>query len=217
MSAKPQFSPEAQARRARGAQRAESFKAHALAVLDVGKGFTVDEGGSRALDGGTELAVAAASRAVLAGRRLRISEKREVRQQVLAEQAGRQPAGHTQRRRPSPREWLEAMTPAQRRNIEGTDYFKQQSTEVQARILRLRDEVDEIDVEAAERAEYELASQREEAWLAESWESGGDYWEGADDAFEERLANRLELDSAAASADWEDEFGDSDEEEVEDE
>src|SRR5690348_1955069 len=63
-------------------------------------------------DGGTDLAEARARAAVAAGRPLRGTEKREVRQQVLAQHAGARPAAGG--RRPSIRERLEAMNEDQR-------------------------------------------------------------------------------------------------------
>jgi hypothetical protein len=172
----------------KAAQRAR-FKAAALAAMDVGKGYTATEGASGVLDGATDLAVAAATRATAAGRPLRPNERREVRQQVLGEQVGRQPGGQPQRRRPTVREWLERMTPEERASVEQTDTFARLSAKAQAHLLRVRDDVDEIDA----RAELLLAQQREDEWLAEQEdEHEGVEEDEGEGVFEERLADNLE-------------------------
>jgi hypothetical protein len=145
----------------KAAQRAR-FREVAAEAMDVGKGWSGPGGESRVLDGAEELATRQATAAVEAGRRLRPNERRAIRREVIDEQAG-QPEQVQRRRLGGPREWLEAMTSQQRRNVETTSYFRRLNAEQQARLLRLRDEVDELDA----RAELLLAQEREDAWLAE--------------------------------------------------
>jgi len=187
------------------AQRAR-FREVAADVMDIGRGYSDRQGASRVLDGATDLAVAAATRATAAGRPLRPNERREVRHEVLGEQAGR-PEQAQGRRLGSPREWLEAMTSEQRRNVEKTSYFRRLNTEQQARLLRLRDDVDEIDA----RAELLLAQEREDDWLAEQSAEGDLYEDGDEDDFEERLGERradeLEAESDAVFGAWAEPMG----------
>ncbi len=152
--------------RQKAAQRAR-FREVAADVMDIGRGYSDRQGGSSVLDGATDLAVAAATRATAAGRPLRPNERRQIRHEVLGEQPG-QPEQAQRQRLADPRAWLEAMTSQQRRNVETTSYYRKLNAEQQARLLRLRDDVDEID----ERAETLLAQEREDAWLEESEDEG---------------------------------------------
>jgi hypothetical protein len=78
---RPEYSPEAQERRAKRAAKAERTKAVVADALDLGKGWSGPQVGDRVLDGGAELAVRQSRAAIEAGRPLRPREKRALRQQ----------------------------------------------------------------------------------------------------------------------------------------
>jgi hypothetical protein len=169
---RPQFSPEVEARRARKAERAERAKAVAADALDLGRGWSGPTNASRVMDGGAELAVRRASAAVAQGQPLRPAQRRQLRHE-FEQRPGGQPAGQ---RKPNTRARLEAMTPAERDAVERT----LTDPEVADYVARIRDEVED----AEELAEYMLATEREEAALANIDDGEDVEWEslGAADA-----------------------------------
>lgn len=139
------------------AERAARFKAAALDALDVGKGYTAGEGASRVLDGAEELATKRATAAVEAGRPLRPNERREVRRQVLGDQAGQRSAQAAKSKRPTIRERLEAMDWEARAEV--VESIK--DPKVKAYVARIAADVDQIE----EEAEYRAAVESEERSL----------------------------------------------------
>jgi hypothetical protein len=156
------------------------------------------------MDGGAEIATARATAAIEAGRPLRPTERREVRRTVLAEQAGAQPAGQPQRRRPSVREWLEAMSPEQRAEFEFTERFQQLSEQAQAHVLRVRESVDAVEEEAEYRHQLYLEDEAVSEHQA-NIEPEGEWAEEEEppDFYELAGLDRLDRESAQVNADWE--------------
>jgi len=191
------FSPEAQARRQRKAERAERFKAAALDALDVGRGYTAGEGASRVLDGAEELATRRATAAVELGRPLRPNERRQIRRETL-EQGQQQ-----QRRRPTIDEYLERLTQRQRDEIDQSAWFQNLDERHQADVHRRLAVLEQIE----EEAEYRVARDLEEqALLEEEDQDESSAWDESDDDFEERLgearADQLEAEGEAVFGAW---------------
>jgi hypothetical protein len=206
------FGPEAQARRARKAERAARFKVAAeQAAVDVWSPHA-SEKAKDMIDAATEEALATTAhradlraavaardpRAMQAAQRALAARKAELRQG--------QHAGQAERRRPTVREWLERMTPEERASVEQTETFARLSATAQAHLLRVRDNVHEIDA----RAELLFVQEREDAWLAEQ-EDENYLHEDDEDDFEERLGERradeLEAESDALFGAWAEPMG----------
>ncbi|MFL5934982.1 MAG: hypothetical protein ACJ75Q_00555 [Gaiellaceae bacterium] len=163
---KRQFGAEAQRRREFKAKRAASMKAATHAALSGDGVDTTMRVRDPIFDGAADLATAKAQAAVAKGRPLKLHERREVRREELERQGSGQPAGQPQRRRPSIRERLEAMSPGER----DAAVASVRDPEVRAYVAGLRDDVERLDAEA----EYLVALEGEEALLAEGGPSR--YW-----------------------------------------
>jgi hypothetical protein len=167
-----QFGPDAQARRERKAARDASFKAAALDALDVGKGWSGPGRGRDPFEPGVELATKRPSAAVELGRPLKPSERREIKHQVLAKQAGKQQTGRPtagQAKKPTIDEYLESLTERQRDEIEESGWFRGLDDRHQADVRRRLALLEEVEQEA----QYEFDRWREEQEL-ETYEDDAD-------------------------------------------
>jgi hypothetical protein len=93
------------------------------------------------------------------------------------------------------------MTPAERASVEYGDTFRNLSLEAQAHVLRVRDDVDELD----EQADLLLAQQREDEWLSEQSAEGDAHDDDLEDPIGELRADQLEAESDAVFGAWSDE------------
>jgi hypothetical protein len=191
------------------AARWERFREVSADSMDIGRGWRgPGRGGGSVVDAAIDEAVATTAER---GRvRMAVAERDPVAIQAAqralsakkAELRRGQAAGQPQRGRPSVREWLERMSPEERESVERTETFARLSATAQAHLLRVRDDVDEIDA----RAEALVAQEREDDWLAEQSAEGDLYEDDDEDDFEERLGERraaeLEAESEAVFGEW---------------
>lgn len=140
----------AEERRQHRTERAAKWKAAVAESMDLGRGWTGPGRGRDPFDAGVELATKQATAAREAGRPLRPSERREVRREVLAQQAGTKPAG--QARRPTIDEYLESLSERQRDEIEQSDWFQNLDERHRADVRRRVDALAQVE----EEAEYEF-------------------------------------------------------------
>jgi hypothetical protein len=177
-------------RRRHKAERDARFKSAVAEAMDFGKPRPHLH--DPVFDAGAELATKRVTAAVELGRPLRPSERRQVRREVLAEQAGAQPAGQSQRRRPTIDEYLESLSERQRDEIEQTDWFRGLDERHRADVRRRVDALAQVE----EEAEYEFQIWKEQRSLANIADADDDVdWAAA--ASEETIA-------AAAETAWSD-------------
>jgi hypothetical protein len=111
---RPQFSPEVAARRAQRAARAERMKAVCKEALGSDGPDTTMRARDPIFDGAADLATAKAQAAVERGRPLKLHERRALRHEELARQAGQTPGQPPRAQPPRLRDRLEAMSDADR-------------------------------------------------------------------------------------------------------
>jgi hypothetical protein len=170
------FGPDAQARREKKAEREASWKEKVAEAMDFGKPRAPVRD---VFDAGTELATAKANAAVDAGRPLRLNEQREVRRQVLEQQAGKS----TRKRSSSIDEYLESLSERQRDEIELSPWFRGLDERHQANVRCRLAVLEEIEAEA----EYEFQLWKEEQQLAADEEAeASEPWPEEDEPEDER-------------------------------
>jgi hypothetical protein len=186
-----EFGPDAQARRAAKAERAERLRSTALDSLDVGKGWSGPGRGTDPLDAGAELATKMATAAVQAGRPLRPTERREVRRRSLDAQAGKRPVGQASSK-PSLRDRLERMAPSERYEVLNSIQGDRERAYIECLVASI--------AEVEEEVEYEHARWLEEQQLgAYQDEEPSTYWP-EDSAPLTEAERRAEADLAAETA-----------------
>jgi hypothetical protein len=173
----------AEERRQRKAERDARFKSAVAEAMDFGKPRPQLHD---PFDAGAELATKRATAAVELGRPLRPSERRQVRREVLARQAGTKPAG--QSRRPTIDEYLVSLSERQRDEIEQTDWFRGLDERHQADVRRRVDALAQVE----EEAEYEFQIWKEQRSLANIADDDDDDVDWAAAASEETIASAAE-------------------------
>jgi hypothetical protein len=147
-------------------------------------------------DGAADLATAKAQAAVERGRPLKLHERRALRRDVFARQAGQQPAQQGQRRRPTIDEYLESLSERQREEIEHGAWFQGLDARHQADVRRRLAVLEQIE----EEAEYEFQMWKEEQALA-NIDDGGSWRRDLDAVDEVYDWSNLTEEERQASAD----------------
>jgi hypothetical protein len=205
----------------RAAQRSR-FREVAAEAMDIGAPAPQFRD---TIAGAEDLALARAGAAVAAGRPLRANERRQIRQQVLGEQAGQQ-AAEGQRGRPSVaewrkgvRSWLLGLGPVERAEVEETARFRGFSARAQAEVLGIRERVNEELADVSYSLGYNFDATVSDDYGGDAWsesELAGELagqlegWEEADDSdaeleakLEGIVGDKLEAEGDAVYAAWE--------------